>query len=415
VFVGKEFPKPKLILSDRAQVFLCAAIKVWNNEKMQDFLDRSYRIVNGDATNEDLQLTNIHACMAHVLIDTRRTINKFIIKEYRELAIWSIALLINSCTWIEFKHNWQLICLVFLQIHLDGKHVQQKHLDILLDKIRKIKSDSNTYNAVKSSNNFESDNPTNLYDSNIYNFFDDKYDDDDDPEPNNRFLKTKTKNIIVDEEQETNSTNSKFKTVINKIFYDALIDTGISKEDVFGARASGILKWFKYLNRYFMPTAPIWSNMLLGNASRHRRLAVKSFENFCVAQLEQRTTAISERRMGILKRTQLGGQIYLRLDVLLSIIIPDMLVLIDEYSNAVMTHFMISQIDSNNSSTLLDERRLKPIEERWGKIVSKRGRGYYSKAPQQSVFADLVSLLLLSRNDVNVDLKLPNLRRNWLK
>ncbi|CAF3777950.1 unnamed protein product [Rotaria sordida] len=329
---------------------------------------RSYRIVNGDATNDDLQLTNIHACMAHVLIDTRRTINRFIIKEYRELAIWSIALLINSY------------------------------------KIRKIKSDSNTYSAVKSSNYFESDNPTDLYDSNIYNFYGDKYDDDDDdPEPNNRFLKTKTKtkNIIVDEEKETIGTNSKFKTVINKIFYDALIDTGVSKEDVFGARSSGILKWFKYLNRYFMPTAPIWSNMLLGNLSRHRRVAVKSFENFCVAQLEQRTTAIS-------------GQIYLRLDVLLSIIIPDMLVLIDEYSNVITTRFMITQIDSNNSSTLLDERRLKPIEERWRKIISKRGRGYYSRAPQQLVFADLVSLLLLSRNDVNADLKLPYLTPNWL-
>lgn len=73
-----------------------------------------------------------------------------------------------------------------------------------------------------------------------------------------------------------------------------------------------------------MPTAPIWSNMLLGknlffkintfllmmfnigNLNRHRRVAVKAFENFCVAQLEERTTAISERRMGILKRTQLG-------------------------------------------------------------------------------------------------------------
>ncbi|CAF1368369.1 unnamed protein product, partial [Rotaria sordida] len=253
--------------------------------------------------------------------------------------------------------------------------------------------------AVKSSNYFESDNPTDLYDSNIYYFYDDKYDaDDDDPEPNNRFLKTKTKNIIVDEEQETNGTKSKFKTVINKIFYDALIDTGISKEDVFGARSSAVLKWFKYLTRYFMPTAPIWSNMLLGNLSRHRRLAVKSFENFTIAQLEQRTTAISERRM----------------DVLLSIIIPDMLVLIDEYSNATMTHSMITQIDSNNSSTLLDERRLKPIEERWKKITNKRGRGYYSKGPQQSVFADLVSLLLLSRNDVNADLKLPNLTPNYL-
>ncbi|CAF1463253.1 unnamed protein product, partial [Rotaria sordida] len=155
IFVGKEFPKPKLILSDRAQVFLCAALKVWNNEKMQDFLDRSYRIVNGDATNEDLKLTNIHACMAHVLIDTRRTINKFIIKEYREIAIWSIALLINSCTWIEFKYNWKIICLVFLEIHRGEKHTKQKYQDILLDKIRKIKSDSNTYSAVKSSNYFE--------------------------------------------------------------------------------------------------------------------------------------------------------------------------------------------------------------------------------------------------------------------
>ncbi|CAF2986039.1 unnamed protein product [Rotaria sp. Silwood2] len=217
---------------------------------------------------------------------------------------------------------------------------------------------------------------------------------------------------MVDEEQETNGTTSKFKTVINKIFYDALIDTGISKEDVFGARSSGILKWFKYLTRYFMPTAPIWSNMLLGksfffkinillfmmfnmgNLSVQRRLAAKSFKNFCIAQLEQRTTAISERRMGIFKRTQL--------------------VLIDEYSNVIMTHFMITKIDSNNSSTLLDERRLKPIEERWRKTISKRGRGYYSKAPQQSVFADLVSLLLLSRNDVNADLKLPNFTPNWL-
>ncbi|CAF4455530.1 unnamed protein product [Rotaria sp. Silwood2] len=217
---------------------------------------------------------------------------------------------------------------------------------------------------------------------------------------------------MVDEEQETNGTTSKFKTVINKIFYDALIDTGISKEDVFGARSSGILKWFKYLTRYFMSTAPIWSNVLLGksfffkinillfmmfnmgNLSVHRRLAAKSFKNFCIAQLEQRTTAISERRMGIFKRTQL--------------------VLIDEYSNVIMTHFMITKIDSNNSSTLLDERRLKPIEERWRKTISKRVRGYYSKAPQQSVFADLVSLLLLSRNDVNADLKLPNLTPNWL-
>jgi hypothetical protein len=104
----------------------------------------------------------------------------------------------------------------------------------------------------------------------------------------------------------------------------------------------------------------------------------------------------------------------MRLDVFLSIIIPDMLVLVDEYSNALMSYSVTTQIDSNDSLTLLDERRLKPIEERWRKTVSKRGRGYYSKPPEQSTFTNLVASLVLNRNDINAHLKLPNLSPNWL-
>jgi hypothetical protein len=88
--------------------------------------------------------------------------------------------------------------------------------------------------------------------------------------------------------------------------------------------SGGILKWFKYLTTYFMSTIPIWSNLLLGNAShsaaksieiislhigdlsRHSRRMVRSFEGIIIHNEEQRTTAISERRMGILKRNQLG-------------------------------------------------------------------------------------------------------------
>lgn len=110
----------------------------------------------------------------------------------------------------------------------------------------------------------------------------------------------------------------------------------------------------------------------------------------------------------------LGDKIHLRLDVVLSIIIPDMLVLIDEYLNAITTRSIITKTDSNAASTSLNEQRLKPIEERWNKTTTKRGHGYYSKTPQQSVFHDLVSSLLLSRNDVNVGLRLPNLTPNWL-
>ena len=74
-----------------------------------------------------------------------------------------------------------------------------------------------------------------------------------------------------------------------------------------------------------MPTSPVWSNLLLGKSisltqwnrhvvplcfqgdlNRHRRRIVRSFEKLTVTAPEQRTTVISERRMGILKRTQLG-------------------------------------------------------------------------------------------------------------
>jgi hypothetical protein len=39
---------------------------------MKDFLARAYRIVDGRASNEDLDSTNIHACIAHVLIVSLR-------------------------------------------------------------------------------------------------------------------------------------------------------------------------------------------------------------------------------------------------------------------------------------------------------------------------------------------------------
>jgi hypothetical protein len=70
--------------------------------------------------------------------------------------------------------------------------------------------------------------------------------------------------VIVDEEKETNSTDSPFKSIFNKIFRDALVVTGLSTEDLYGKSSTGILKWFQYLNKYFMPMAPIWSNLLLG-------------------------------------------------------------------------------------------------------------------------------------------------------
>jgi hypothetical protein len=55
------------LLSDRAQVLLQSGLRVFNEESNQQFLERAYRIVTNQNIEGDLEKTNIHACMGHVL------------------------------------------------------------------------------------------------------------------------------------------------------------------------------------------------------------------------------------------------------------------------------------------------------------------------------------------------------------
>lgn len=70
VFPHKKnhFPRPAIILSDRAQVFLQAALRVFNEESFDQFLARAYRIVTNHALPDDITKTNIHACLAHFML-----------------------------------------------------------------------------------------------------------------------------------------------------------------------------------------------------------------------------------------------------------------------------------------------------------------------------------------------------------
>jgi hypothetical protein len=83
--------------------------------------------------------------------------------------MWSIALLINTSTWNEFKHNWKLICLVFLQLCLDEECINQEYQDNLLHNIKKIKSDAVIVDAIKSSDCVQ-DNKKELSGLDLYNF-----------------------------------------------------------------------------------------------------------------------------------------------------------------------------------------------------------------------------------------------------
>jgi hypothetical protein len=124
---------------------------------------------------------------------------------------------------------------------------------------------------------------------------------------------------VIDEESLLNASDSPFKSILSKIYHQSLEQFGIAPSRSTGTRQSGILGWLDYLIKYFLPTAPIWSNLLLGIMDENRCLLRYAFAlgdlkryTDAVDRIEalpfdeQRTTANSERRMCILKRTQLG-------------------------------------------------------------------------------------------------------------
>lgn len=77
---------------------------------------------------------------------------------------------------------------------------------------------------------------------------------------------------MIDEEEELAATDSPFKLHIDAIFSEALKTCGVSDTAIDKSRRD-IMRWFKYLTTSFMPTLPIWSNLLLGSVFSHRSLA----------------------------------------------------------------------------------------------------------------------------------------------
>jgi hypothetical protein len=108
----------------------------------------------------------------------RKKVNKLLHQSIRNLAMWSISLLINTSTWNEMMHNWKPICCVFLQLHVNSENTSNQHCDALLKKIAKIRSDSNVhcFNKYIDPNASSFAANTNLSDGDDH----DEYDDLDD-------------------------------------------------------------------------------------------------------------------------------------------------------------------------------------------------------------------------------------------
>ncbi len=103
----------------------------------------------------------------------------------------------------------------------------------------------------------------------------------------------------------------------------------------------------------------------------------------------------------------LGGQIHIRLDIVVSLLVKDMVFMVDDFATSLAAQRLA--VTSSNGS-----QQLKLIEERWQQ-KSKRGRGHYTKAPNDKVLLIMKSNLLTpSITNINEELSLPVLKPEWL-
>ncbi|CAF3942060.1 unnamed protein product [Rotaria magnacalcarata] len=147
---------------------------------------------------------------------------------------------------------------------------------------------------------------------------------------------------------------------------------------------------------------------MLSNLSRYIISSIAAYDKLLLNTHDQRTNAISERRMAIVKRTQLGTQTYTRADVVLQILIQDMQKLIENFSLSYMA------ASSKDTNTETNQQQLKELTENWRKN-NRRGHGFYAKKPDTSIMNNLKYTLVVYSTTINDGLSVPHLPvPNWL-
>ena len=108
--------------------------------------------------------------------EMRKRVNKYLPEDIREVAMWGIALLVNTSTWVDMKENWRLICEVFLNYSTNETPEFKVNYSILLSRISQLTNDANSSTAIHQSRE------TLLQSNDPYDFTDDDDLDIDDYE-----------------------------------------------------------------------------------------------------------------------------------------------------------------------------------------------------------------------------------------
>lgn len=120
---------------------------------------------------------------------------------------------------------------------------------------------------------------------------------------------------LLSEEDDIKQSESPFRDHFTKIYDEKVKYCAIFESDQYKIHAENIFynpNYLKHILSSYLPVAPIWSNLMMGNLGRYGYQNVEPIEH-CGCH-NSRTTGISESRMKVTKNTVLFGEVSSRVD-----------------------------------------------------------------------------------------------------
>jgi hypothetical protein len=217
--------------------------------------------------------------------------------------------------------------------------------------------------------------------------------------------------LAFGEEEAVLYMESSFKELFTTIFqqskeslktYDAPQWENLPNNPLFSAA------YLTRLLKLYMPTAPIWSNLLLGDFAHRYGYKLDSVMQPCSCNFG-RTTGVSESHIRVLKEAILHHKVYTRIDEVVSIL--------GETIEAVEIQFADYVSIKKTKSRLLPDKKQKQAEEQWNKRKkTARTTGVYtSEKPPMNLVAMMNTQLLGKNDDSNLGNILEIIKRTGRK
>ena len=109
---------PLIFTCDMSWSIIKAALRVFNNESIDEYCQRSYTIVTGNGTSKELPTmvskTFIHLCLSHVMNSFSIRSKRYFKRIERTFVMYCCSLLANADPWGSFKETFHHIIVVLL-------------------------------------------------------------------------------------------------------------------------------------------------------------------------------------------------------------------------------------------------------------------------------------------------------------